>query len=212
MTQTDPKSFWDERILRWERDRYSNPIGATSLVERLASRSSNSLRFRIEVTPKLLTPYVGGKRIVDIGCGSGLNAERLLECGAASYIGLDISPSAIENAKKLAAERGTIDRTTFVVGTVRDLEQYAPDIVISLGLLDWLSDAELESLFREQKNADFLHAFAERRNSLSQLIHRWLAYGRSNGGYAPRYYSARELVHLAAQYHSGPFPYLRTDV
>ena len=95
----DPKSFWNAKILGWEDSRYKDPATAPSLAERIAGRVSTSLRFRLEEAVRLLAPHLPGRRVVELGCGSGLLAERLLALGAASYQGFDISDAAIARAR-----------------------------------------------------------------------------------------------------------------
>ncbi|MBI1912271.1 MAG: bifunctional 2-polyprenyl-6-hydroxyphenol methylase/3-demethylubiquinol 3-O-methyltransferase UbiG [Deltaproteobacteria bacterium] len=48
---------------------------------------------------------LGGKRLLDIGCGGGLLAERFANAGAI-VTGIDLSPVAIDAAKRHAAETG----------------------------------------------------------------------------------------------------------
>ena len=67
------------------------------------------------------------------------------------------------------------------------------DVVLSLGVLDWLTDEELAILYEKQGRADYLHAIAEQRASIQQLIHRayvHMAYGHRTQGYKPRYFTA----------------------
>ncbi len=204
----DQRAFWERKILEWEADRYAGGSAEPRFLERLANKASGSLRFRIAVTPKLLAPHVRGKNILDIGCGSGLIAAPLLRHGAASYVGVDIAPSAIANARDQAMRSGISDYATFHVVSVGELATCKADIVVSLGLLDWLSDEELDLVFQASRSGEFFHAIAERRSVPSQLIHRtycWLSYGRKNGGYVPRYYTVREMEALAKQYHTEPF-------
>jgi 2-polyprenyl-3-methyl-5-hydroxy-6-metoxy-1,4-benzoquinol methylase len=206
--KTDRREFWEQKILEWEANRYEGTDPKPSLLERLASKASASLRFRIAVAPELLAPHVRGKRILDIGCGSGLIAAPLIRHGAAAYIGVDIAPTAIANAKERASRSGISSHTTFHVAAVEDLASCEADIVVSLGLLDWLSDEELEYVFQASRNGQFFHAIAERRAALSQFVHRtycWLSYGRKNGGYVPRYYRVGEMEALATRHHAGPF-------
>src|SRR5262249_53918579 len=55
--------------------------------------------FRVAITPELLRPYLANKRVVELGCGSGIMAGKLIEYGAASYLGIDIAKSAVETAR-----------------------------------------------------------------------------------------------------------------
>ncbi|HEV7735955.1 MAG TPA: 50S ribosomal protein L11 methyltransferase, partial [Chlamydiales bacterium] len=51
---------------------------------------------------QLMQGKVKGQRIVDIGCGSGILSLAALQLGAASAMGIDIDPEAIEHAQKNA--------------------------------------------------------------------------------------------------------------
>src|SRR2546430_945199 len=94
----DPQQFWEDKILRWEADRYGRSAHS-SWLERVASRLSGSLRARLALAESLLRPHVAGRRVVELGCGSGLLAAPLVEAGAASYLGIDIARSAIASAR-----------------------------------------------------------------------------------------------------------------
>jgi len=205
---TDPKQFWEDKILDWESGRYGQSKKASSLLERLADRASDSLRFRLFVTKELLRPFVGGKAVVELGCGSGLIASDLLEMGASSYHGYDISEKAVANARALADERGYGPNLTFEVCPVESLPPLKTDIVFSLGLLDWLDDAALAHVYEVAGSADYLHAISEKRIAVSQILHRlyvYLSYGWRTGAYIPRYYTAEGMKALAAPYHPEGF-------
>jgi SAM-dependent methyltransferase len=194
----DPKQFWEDKLLAWEQGRYGKPERALGLLEWIANRSSMSLRHRLTITPELLKPFLAGKRVVELGCGSGLLAARFIEYGAASYLGIDIAESAIRNARQ--AHGGRDARIAFAVEGVADLQPLAADLVISLGLFDWLRDDEIANVFAKSGSADFLHAIAERRPGLQQWLHRayvQLAYGYRTDSYRPRYLTCGHIEALA---------------
>lgn len=58
---------------------------------------------------KLLTSYLPeGKRILDVGCGDGLNAGKILsELG--DYIGVDVSETAVESARRNGYDASLIE-------------------------------------------------------------------------------------------------------
>lgn len=204
----DPKAFWEEKILTWEEGRYEPRKSKGGLLEKIADASSRSLRFRIQAAVELLAPHVKGRNVLEIGCGSGLIAQRFIDAGATSYLGIDIAESAIDIARKRQKEQNWSDKIRFDVGTVTGMAPVVQDVVVSLGVLDWLTDAELAVMFEKQGKADFLHAIAEKRHSISQYAHRayvQVAYGHRTGAYRPRYFKAAEIARMAAKHRQGPF-------
>ena len=67
--------------------------------------------YRLRALIEKLGP-VGGKRILDLGCGKGRFARRLSELGAEVY-GLDLSASMIAGASGIARVRGSARRLPF---------------------------------------------------------------------------------------------------
>jgi cyclopropane fatty-acyl-phospholipid synthase-like methyltransferase len=55
-----------------------------------------------------LFPDLNGKKILDIGCGSGHSLKWCAEQGAGELWGLDISENQLKNAKKVITEIGVI--------------------------------------------------------------------------------------------------------
>ena len=194
----DPKQFWEDKLLTWEQGRYGKPERPLGPLEWIANRSSTSLRYRVAIVPELLRPFLAGKRVVELGCGSGLLAARLIEYGAASYLGMDIAETAIRRARE--SHSGRDARIAFSVGGVADLQPLAADLVMSLGLFDWLRDDEIANVFAKSGAADFLHAIAERRPGVQQWLHRayvQLAYGYRTESYRPRYFTCERIEALA---------------
>jgi SAM-dependent methyltransferase len=201
----DPKAFWEDKLVGWEEGRYTLKPGR-GLLERIADRASDSLRFRLQSAGELLAPVVRDRHVVDVGCGTGLLAEALLNAGCASYTGLDIAEGPIAQARERAAARGWT-RARFEVATVGTLPDIPRDVIVSLGLTDWLTDAELSTLLTWGGQADFLHAISEDRGSVPQRIHQaycWIAYGWRTRGYVPRYFNPAWFAGLATN-HPGPF-------
>lgn len=77
---------------------------------------------------------IGGE-VLDVGCGTGENAIFLAERGY-SVTGVDISPTAIERARRKAVDRSV--RLTFNVADAVELEGYDArfDSVVDCGLFD----------------------------------------------------------------------------
>ena len=209
---TNPKDFWEQKILSWENGRYNlEPDSRNTTFETFANKGSGSLRFRIHKTGEMLSEFVEGKNVVELGCGRGLLTRALMDAGARSYLGIDIAEAAIFTARDVHQDlikTGTVD---FVQGKVDELPKQPADIIFSLGLLDWLTDAELQSMFAWRPDANHFHAIAEKRFSLTQLIHKmyvYVAYGHRTKGYVPRYYTIEDMLgYMACLTHKERYVY-----
>lgn len=193
----DAKRFWNDKILAWEDSRYSGHTGQGWL-EWLAGTVSTSLRFRLDHAAAYLEPHVRGRRVVELGCGSGLLARRLIAAGATSYQGFDIADRAIARARATHAD--LCGRVSFDVAAVSSLTPLGDVVVLSLGLFDWLDGPDIAHVFAIGRDGYYLHALSERRASVQQSLHRayvHLSYGRRTG-FTPRYHRLTEIQRLLA--------------
>ncbi len=208
----DIRAYWEDKIVGWEDGRYKCKGSRFQLLEWIANRSSASLRYRLASASELLVPKVAGLRVVELGCGSGLLAANIINAGAASYRGVDISEAAIARARESAAAVGIADKVQFDRADLATLKELDADVVFSLGLLDWLSDPELDHLYQIGRNAHWLHAISERRDSPSQYLHRlyvFLAYGYRTKHYTPRYFTVDEIRAIANRHNPRPVRAIR---
>lgn len=83
-----------------------------------ASRRAPTIDAHVEW---ILGSLLGGRpgRVLDLGCGPGLYAERLAALGC-SCLGVDISPAAVAHAERIARERH-LD-CTYVLGDLRTVD------------------------------------------------------------------------------------------
>ncbi|NQT46499.1 MAG: methyltransferase domain-containing protein [Candidatus Omnitrophica bacterium] len=87
---------------------------------------------------------VKDKDILDIGCGPGRYVVMLAKDEPSSILGLDMSDSMIELAKRLAAERGITDICKFEKGGFLKKEfDKKFDIIIAAGVADYTSDPKV---------------------------------------------------------------------
>ena len=199
----DKKNFWEKKILNWENARYKKKFNEHNFFEKFVNSTNQTLLFRLKIALEHLKPHLKNKKIIEIGCGSGLLAEDIISSGAESYTGYDFSEKAIVKGNSMAKEKKIDDKVKFFAKSVNDLEILNADIVFSLGLTDWLNDEEIERLFYISQKAENLHSISERKNSLGQILHRlyvFLSYGRKSDGYSPRYLDAKstsELIYKA---------------
>jgi 2-polyprenyl-3-methyl-5-hydroxy-6-metoxy-1,4-benzoquinol methylase len=74
---------------------------------------------RLELNVEKLKPFEG-KKILDVGCGSGRFCIAFAQNGAAKVIGIDFARAMIEIADRLAVEAGVGDKCEFIVGAFPD--------------------------------------------------------------------------------------------
>ena len=106
-----------------------------------------------------------GRRILDIGCGTGHLHHRLLDEGAASVVGVELSADYLEQAKALAQALGHEDRVTYLTGDYMELAgQIEPADVTILDKVVHCYQ-EPERLVRQSTaNTRFLYALSFPRN------------------------------------------------
>lgn len=128
-------------------------------------------RFNMEFRYKLMGP-LQGKRILDVGCGDGLNAVILAMLGA-DVTGIDISPKAIEVARRRAELNNVSHKAKFICSPIETaaLPDKYFDIVWGDGVLHHVID-ELEPILqylRRSLKSDGYFLFAEPVNLCQPL-------------------------------------------
>ena len=150
-TRIDAGKFWNQKILEWEKDRYADGDARSSRLEALAYQFSG-LPQRMANAQRILMPNVVDRNVVELGCGSGLMAETLIEAGAASYQGVDIAQVAIEKAQDRIAVAGLDEKIRLEVGDISSLKQINADLVFSLGFLESANSTNYTKINSMKKN------------------------------------------------------------
>ncbi len=130
----------------------------------------------------------------------------LFALGIKRYIGCDFSGVAIDAAKARSASMDVASKVELLELDVRDVAGIQADFTFSLGLLDWLDDADATRLGATHGSSAFLHSFSEERRNIGQLLHRayvYSAYGRKDGTYTPRYRTAGTVQRLLTPRETG---------
>jgi len=84
---------------------------------------------------------VEGKKIIDIGCGSGRFMEALHRKGPALILGVDFAPNMIEIAHNILHSQMPETPCKLVVGDFNRMEfEETFDIAIGIGLFDYIAD------------------------------------------------------------------------
>lgn len=97
---------------------------------------------RLEVNVEKLQP-LAGKKILDVGCGSGRFCHAFAKEGAAKVVGVDFAKLMIDIAEEVAKEQGVADKCEFRVGTFPEIvdDSEAPfDGCTGNGFFDYIAD------------------------------------------------------------------------
>ena len=123
----DPAAQLPERLASWEREHGNKRFYDTTAAS-------------WEYTRRWIEANAPGAVLLDYACGEGIGACHAAAAGATLAIGIDISPVAIANSTRVAAERGLTDRTRFLVGDCEHtaLPDASIDRVVCLGCLHHL--------------------------------------------------------------------------
>lgn len=84
-----------------------------------------------------------GRRILDVGCGSGRYSIELARAGA-EVVGVDFSEEMLKMARQRAKEAGVEDKVKFVSGDFIDWARNQDEVFdasFAMGVLDYIEDA-----------------------------------------------------------------------
>lgn len=168
--RSDLKDFWEETIKDWDANRHGANKKAMPLLYRLTHTPSAAVRFRKHVVLEHLKEHVKGKRVIELGCGTGRISQQIIECGAISYLGYDIADNAVAMAQQSIENSSTDGRIRFQQSDIGELPPLDADFIFSMGLFPWLKDEQINHLFAISGKADFLHTSNERGLNLRQKL------------------------------------------
>jgi SAM-dependent methyltransferase len=104
---------------------------------------------------------LAGKRVLDIGCGSGRYAVRFAQEGAEEVLGIDLSGRMLELAGARARAAGVTNRCHFQQADFVEAPIEGPfDLITAIGLFDYVADpaphmAKMRRLVRGRALASF---------------------------------------------------------
>lgn len=94
---------------------------------------------------RLFPDGLEGVRVLHLQCHFGSDSLSLVNRGA-SVIGIDFSPAAVAEARRMAAEIGVADRARFIEANVYDARHMLPEpesfdlVFVTWGTINWLPD------------------------------------------------------------------------
>ena len=96
-----------------------------------------------------------GQRVLDVGCGWWSFAIHAAREYGVSVVGITLSPSQAELARKLVADAGVADRVDIRIADYRELSDEPYDAIASIGMAEHVGQSQIDvyarSLFRVLK-------------------------------------------------------------
>lgn len=155
------KEYWDEVAQEFDSFYREEKATLKRAIDKIF-RKAMTERFRLTLEE---CKNVEGKRILDVGCGSGRIAVELAKRGA-KVTGIDYSQKMIDMAKAMAEKEGVSSNCTFIrddFATYAFKEKF--DMSIAMGFFDYTKDAafhvkKLRTLTTEKSLMSFPAKFA----------------------------------------------------
>ena len=121
------------------------------------------VRRRLELSVQLLEP-LAGKRVLDVGCGSGRFSIEFARRGAHA-VGVDFAPEMIKIADEAAERLGVQDRTEFLVGGFPEaVPEGRFDASVAVGFFDYIEHPEpMVEAMRDRTRGQLLMSFPKSR-------------------------------------------------
>ena len=123
-----------------------------------ASKRPTAAKVSVSLLRALEGLGIRGRTILDIGCGIGDLTSAALQRGAERGYGIELSPKAVREARRLAAQRGVADRVTFEIGDGAKAVLPRADVVVLNRVFCCYADID-GLLERSVAAADEVYAF-----------------------------------------------------
>lgn len=191
----DQRHFWENSILQWEKFSYAKINNdKIPLVEKIANYFRHPVRFRRVIAFEILQTEKP-MRVLDLGCGSGSFAIDLVtKAGIGHVTGVDISGPAIQEAQNNTTLLKLNHQLEFVRSSVLELKPdmlASFDMVVGLGLIQYLTDEEFNHLFSSIRQGKFWFEIHPEKIDFINMAHS--IYRKIKGHPFYKLYSQKEL-------------------
>ncbi len=157
-----------------------------------ANPASYAFLIRLQKALELLDQPMTNKRVLDLGCGTGVLIPFVLKHGG-QYTGVDVSTEMLQSIRTHHAQAVSHGDVTLLHGDLRTIElPDTYDIIVGLGFIEYIDEADaiLERLWDRLATGGHLLLSFPNRRSIDALAVR---------GLAPLRYIARRIFRRSTQ-------------
>jgi 2-polyprenyl-3-methyl-5-hydroxy-6-metoxy-1,4-benzoquinol methylase len=130
------RAYWNTHIHDLEIARH--PVGTKGFFEELAAYRFEKLSY----LPRVVDfPAYRGQRLLEVGCGVGIDLVRFAQHGAV-VTGVDVAEVSIDLARKNFAQTGVDGELTVMDGEELRFDNESFDVVYAHGVLQYSADAQ----------------------------------------------------------------------
>ena len=167
------RSFWERHVNNEYYTREER--GSESYFREIEARRYAYHYHLPELFERIARRGVDGRRLLEIGCGIGIDTLRLARLGFREVVAVDLAEAAIEIAAERAAREG-LDNVRFSLGNAERLEHEdgSFDVVYSFGVIHHTPDMEraVAEIHRVLRPGGRAYVMIYHSRSLVDAIHR----------------------------------------
>ncbi len=130
------RQYWNDHIHDLEIAR--SPVGSAAFFQELATYRYNKLRY---LPQQVDFTEFHGKKLLEIGCGVGIDMMRFAQAGAICT-GIDLADTSIALAQQYAAHAGVTADFLLMDGEAMLFEDETFDVVYAHGVLQYAADPD----------------------------------------------------------------------
>jgi ubiquinone/menaquinone biosynthesis C-methylase UbiE len=167
------RAYWNERIHDLELAKH--PVGSEGFFQDLADYRFEKLHY----LPKIVNfNGYGGKRILEIGCGAGIDLIRFA-AGGAETTGIDLSSTAIDLARQYFKYKNLKADLRVMDGESMEFKDASFDLVYAHGVLQYTADANrmVAEAYRVLKPGGEFIGMVYNRHGWLNIMSKWFKVG-----------------------------------
>jgi SAM-dependent methyltransferase len=179
-------NYWDKAARGFD-SLYARENRLKFVLNRMVRRG---LFQRVDLTCDVIR-NLGSSTVLDVGCGSGRNIPAFLKAGASHVTGIDSSTEMLRLAVGLLQRTDSSSKTDLIPADFLQTTIPPTDIVVALGVFDYLHDDALPFLQKMGKCARSVAVFSAPSRSLVRMPLRAMRYRHK--GISVHFYGHNEL-------------------